>query len=65
MLWMVQRVILGTPSRTVAAMEDMTGRELATIVPLVVLMFTFGIYWTSLLRFVDPAVKALLAGYGG
>lgn len=64
-LWLVQRVILGEPSRTVAVMEDMTGRELATILPLVTLTFVVGLYWSSLLRFVDPAVRALLAGFGG
>lgn len=65
MLWMVQRVILGEPSRTVASMSDMTGRELLTVAPLVALMFTVGIYWSSLLLFTEPAVKALLATFGG
>jgi NADH-quinone oxidoreductase subunit M len=64
MLWMVQRVILGEPSRTVAGMEDMTSRELATVVPLIALTFVVGVYWTSLLRFVDPAVKGLMAMMG-
>ncbi len=64
-LWMVQRVVLGNPSRTVGTMSDMTGRELATVVPLVTLTLVVGIYWSSLLRFVDPAVRALLAGLGG
>ncbi|HEY3317470.1 MAG TPA: NADH-quinone oxidoreductase subunit M [Coriobacteriia bacterium] len=65
MLWMVQRVVLGNPSRVVGAMDDMTGRELATVLPLVALTFVVGIYWSSLLRFVDPAVRALLAPFGG
>ncbi len=64
MLWMVQRVILGDTSRTVADMKDMTGRELATILPLAALSVIVGVYWTSLLRFVDPAVQALVALVG-
>jgi NADH-quinone oxidoreductase subunit M len=65
MLWMVQRVILGDPSRTVAVMDDMTGLELATVLPLLALTFVVGIYWTSLLRFVDPAARMIAAAFGG
>jgi NADH-quinone oxidoreductase subunit M len=65
MLWMVQRVILGEPSRTVSAMKDMTRMEMATVVPLIALSLVVGIWWSSLLRFVDPAVRGLLAVFGG
>jgi NADH-quinone oxidoreductase subunit M len=63
-LWLVQRVVLGETSRTVAEMTDMTGRELATIVPLAALSVVVGVWWGSLLRYVDPAVQALVAAVG-
>jgi NADH-quinone oxidoreductase subunit M len=65
MLWMVQRVILGEASRTVASMKDMTARELLTVVPLVALTLVVGVWWSSLLRYVDPAVRGLMAMIGG
>ncbi|MCE5191928.1 MAG: NADH-quinone oxidoreductase subunit M [Actinomycetia bacterium] len=64
-LWMVQRVVLGTPSHAVADIPDLSVREIAILVPLVALTLTVGLYWNSLLRFTDPAVArivALLAG---
>ena len=62
MLWMVQRVILGTPSMAVENITDLTAREVWILAPLVVLTVVVGVWWGSLLQYVDPAVKALLAG---
>jgi NADH-quinone oxidoreductase subunit M len=64
MLWMVQRVVLGTPSKAVAGQNDLTGLEVATLAPLVALTLVVGVWWASLLRFVDPAVKSLLSAMG-
>ncbi len=64
MLWMVQRSILGTPSPAVEKIGDITAIELATVVPLMVLSLVVGVYWSSLLRFVDPAVQAMLKAMG-
>jgi len=64
MLWMVQRVVLGEPSDVVAGHSDLDVRELVTLVPLVALIVVVGVYWSSLLHFVDPAVTAILAGMG-
>ncbi len=64
-LWMVQRVILGTPSATVVDIKDLSAREVAVLVPLVVLTLVVGLYWNSILRFTDPVVTdivSLLAG---
>jgi NADH-quinone oxidoreductase subunit M len=60
MLWMVLRVVLGTPSETVATISDATGREMAVLAPLMALTLVVGLWWGSLLGFVDPAVKALV-----
>jgi NADH-quinone oxidoreductase subunit M len=60
MLWMVQRVVLGEPSKAVAGISDMTTRELVALVPLAAITVIVGVYWSSLLRFVDPAVQDLV-----
>ncbi len=64
MLWMVQRVVLGTPSTAVTGHTDLSRLEITILIPLVVLIVVIGVWWGSLLRFVDPAVRALLAGMG-
>ena len=65
MLWLVQRVVLGTPSHAVAGISDLTRREIGVLIPLVALTLIVGVYWDSLLRFVDPAAQALVALVGG
>jgi NADH-quinone oxidoreductase subunit M len=65
MLWMVLRVVLGKPSATVIGLPDASCRELAVLVPLVALTLVVGLWWSSLLGFVDPAVKTLVALVGG
>ena len=64
MLWMVLRVVLGTPSETVAALPDASLREVVMLTPLIALIVTVGVWWGSLLGYVDPAVRALLAVFG-
>jgi NADH-quinone oxidoreductase subunit M len=64
MLWLVQRVVLGTPSHTVADIGDLEPREIAVLLPLVALTLVVGVYWDSLLRFVDPAVRSITAILG-
>ncbi len=64
MLWMLQRTVFGTPSAKVAGISDVTPFEVAYVVPLVALTLVVGVWWDSLLRFVDPAVRALLAAMG-
>jgi NADH-quinone oxidoreductase subunit M len=64
MLWMVQRVVLGTASPKVEGITDLTRLEVGILVPLVVITVVMGVYWSSILRYVDPAVGALLASMG-
>ncbi|HZL04284.1 MAG TPA: NADH-quinone oxidoreductase subunit M [Coriobacteriia bacterium] len=64
-LWMVQRVVLGIPSEKVQNMGDITVREIGVLVPLVALTLVVGLWWDSLLRYVDPAVRALVAVLAG
>lgn len=64
-LWMLQRVVMGTPSEIVSGQPDISSRELVTVVPLIVLIVVMGIYWGALLRFTDPAMTALAKLVGG
>jgi NADH-quinone oxidoreductase subunit M len=60
-LRMVLRVVLGKPTFTVDGLPDASAREVGMLVPLIALTLIVGIWWSSLLGFVDPAVKALVA----
>lgn len=60
MLWMMLRVVLGEPSYKVVEIPDATPVDIAVLTPLVVLTVVVGVYWSSLLSFVDPAVRALV-----
>ena len=64
MLWMVQRVVLGEKSKAVSGITDLTRLEIGILLPLVVLIVGIGVYWSALLRYVDPAVTTLLKGMG-
>ena len=54
----------GLPSEAVEGHKDLNAREVAILLPLVALTVLFGVYWSSLLSFVDPAVETILAGMG-
>jgi NADH-quinone oxidoreductase subunit M len=64
MLWMVQRCVLGVPSKAVEGISDLNRLEIGILIPLVVITVVMGVYWSSILRYVDPAVNALLASMG-
>jgi NADH-quinone oxidoreductase subunit M len=64
MLWMLQRVVFGTPSEIVSGQPDANAREVLTVVPLVLLIVVIGINWAALLDYVDPAVTALAKAVG-
>jgi NADH-quinone oxidoreductase subunit M len=60
MLWMLQRVVLGEPSEAVKGIKDMTGLEFAALAPLIALTLVVGIWWSSILQYVDPVVEKLV-----
>lgn len=64
MLYMVQRVVQGDPAPKVQGIGDLGRLEIGVLVPLVVLIVVVGVYWSALLRYVDPAVRAVLASMG-
>ena len=61
LLWAFQRVFTGVPSGENVKLPDITGRELATVVPLLALSLFLGIYPKPVLDRVEPSVKAVIA----
>ncbi len=59
MLSVVQRVVLGEPSKAVAGISDLSLREVGVLVPLVALTLVVGVWWDSLLRYVAPVAAEL------
>jgi len=60
MLWMVQRVCMGQ-AREYNNLSDATARELATLIPLVVIILIIGVYPAPLLNLMGPTVSKLAA----
>ncbi len=61
MLWMLQRVVLGEPATEVAKMlPDLSKRELATLIPLGVLVLSIGLYPGPLMETMDASVIHLI-----
>ncbi len=61
MLWMLQRVALGqAPSRGNLVLSDLTGLEVATLVPLVLVIFWIGLYPSPILEAMDTSVTYLV-----
>jgi NADH-quinone oxidoreductase subunit M len=61
MLWMVQRVVLGEPNTEAAKMlPDLSNRELATLIPLAILVLCIGLYPGPLMETMDASVIHLI-----
>jgi NADH-quinone oxidoreductase subunit M len=61
-LWMVQRVAFGVPSPAfLPKLRDVNQREMATLVPLVVLVFWIGLFPNPLVTRMHASVKQVLA----
>ena len=60
MLWMLQRVALGETPQKVALLPDLSARETATLVPLVIMVFLVGLYPGPLMELLDVSVLNLL-----
>ena len=66
MLWMVQRVVLGEPNTKAASvLPDLTHRELATVIPLAILVFVIGLYPGPFLEIMDASVTHVATQVGG
>ena len=61
MLWMVQRLVLGEPSTEAAkVLPDLSNRELATLIPLAILVLCIGLYPGPLMEMMDASVIHLI-----
>ena len=61
MLWMLQRVVLGEPKTEAAKMlPDLSNRELATLIPLAILVLCVGLYPGPLMELMDVSVVHLI-----
>ncbi len=65
MLWMVQRVILGEVSPSIADAPDATRREVMVLLPLATLSLLMGVWWYWTLQYFDPYSKELARVLGG
>ncbi|MCH7614753.1 MAG: NADH-quinone oxidoreductase subunit M, partial [Nitrospinae bacterium] len=66
MLWMLQRVALGEPNTKAASLlPDLSHRELATVIPLAVLVLWIGLYPGPLMEMMDASVTHLVNQVGG
>ncbi len=61
LLWLYQRVFFGeTPPETAAHMFDLSGRELAAAIPLIVMMVWMGVYSKSFLPRISASTARIL-----
>ncbi|NKB81841.1 MAG: NADH-quinone oxidoreductase subunit M [Nitrospirales bacterium] len=61
MLWMLQKVALGEPStKAVEILPDLSNRELATVIPLAILVLWIGLYPGPLMELMDTSVTTLI-----
>ena len=60
MLWLYQRAFLGKADAEVSRMPDLTAKEWAPVVPLIVMMVWLGCYTTPFLRPITAATQHLL-----
>jgi NADH-quinone oxidoreductase subunit M len=60
LLRMFQRVMLGPDSAYSETITDLTGGELAILVPLIVLVFWLGLFPGSFMQLSEPAVSQIL-----
>jgi NADH-quinone oxidoreductase subunit M len=66
MLWMFQRVMFGTVTKNEnQKLPDLTRHELATLVPILILIFWIGIYPKPFLETMNASVRQVLVQAGG
>jgi NADH-quinone oxidoreductase subunit M len=61
MLYVIHRVVYGEPAKAVEKIPDARTMDYWTAVPLMVITAIIGLNWNTLLTFIDPAVRALVA----
>ena len=65
LLWMLQRVVFGQEGATTpASLNDLTGREMATFIPLTVLVFLIGFFPNPCINIMHASVDKLIGQAG-
>ncbi len=64
LLWMVQRIVFGVPSEKTARLRDLNWCEMATLVPLIVLIFWIGVFPNPFLTPMHASVAHVFAQMG-
>jgi len=64
LLWMVQRIVFGVPSDKTARLRDLNWCEMATLVPLIVLIFWIGVFPNPFLTPMHASVSHVFAQMG-
>ncbi|MDA1303724.1 MAG: NADH-quinone oxidoreductase subunit M [Nitrospirae bacterium] len=65
MLWMLQKVALGEANtKAVEGLPDLSNRELATVIPLAILVLWIGLYPGPLMEMMDASVTHLVSQMG-
>lgn len=62
MLWLYQRVFFVETNQKLIGLQGMTSREIAALLPMVILIFWIGVYPNAFLSFLHPSVEHLLKG---
>ncbi|MFQ5455690.1 MAG: NADH-quinone oxidoreductase subunit M [Nitrospirota bacterium] len=60
MLWLLQRIMLGTEKRPEEGVMDCNKREICYMLPLIVVMFWIGLYPTPYLKIIEPSVQHIV-----
>lgn len=60
LLWTVQRILLGPLNEKYAKMTDADGREIFVLIPLVALMFLFGLYPAPILNIINSSSQEIV-----
>src|SRR3989338_2041745 len=65
LLYMIQRVLLGSLNPKWAHLKDISAREIFTLVPLMILILLVGVYPKIVLQYIAPTLEALVKSVGG
>jgi len=64
MLWLYRRVFFQETSENVSALQDLTGREIVAVLPMLIFVFWIGLYPNAFLGFMHASVEHLIAQVG-
>ena len=64
LLYMIQRVLLGSLNPKWSGLPDINGREIFTLAPLMVFILVIGIYPKLVLNYLTPALSTLRTKMG-